>query len=161
MKVLFVCLGNICRSPLAEAVFNHKIRENKLEHIFQADSCGTGNYHIGAPPDHRTINTANKNGVAISHKARQLSEADLIDFDHIFAMDESNQFNILRLPSASKLKHKVRLMREFDPHGPGDVPDPYHGTETDFQEVFEILDRSIGQFILELKATQSQFLTNT
>jgi protein-tyrosine phosphatase len=153
MKVLFVCLGNICRSPMAEAIFNHKIKEFKFE-SFQADSCGTGNYHIGGPPDHRTIFTAKKNGVAISHKARQLSDADLIEFDHIIAMDESNEFNILRLPSANTHKQKVRLMREYDPHGPGDVPDPYHGTEADFQEVFEILDRSVGQFILQLKSAQ-------
>ena len=155
MKVLFVCLGKIWRSPLAAAVFNHKIREDKWEHIFLSDSCGTGNYHIGGPPDHRTINTAIKNCITISHEARQLSDTDLIDFDHIFAMDENNQFNILRLPSASKHRHKVRLMRDYDPIGPGDVPDPYHGTEADFQEVFEILDRSIGQFILELKSSQT------
>jgi protein-tyrosine phosphatase len=155
MKILFVCLGNICRSPLAEAVFNHKIRENKLEHIFQSDSCGTGNYHIGGPPDQRTISTAQRNGVSIEHNARQLSDTDLIEFDHIFAMDESNRFNILRLPSATKYQYKVRLMREYDPHGGGNVPDPYHGTEADFQEVYEILDRSIGQFILDLKSTQS------
>ncbi len=154
MKVLFVCLGNICRSPLAEAVFNHKIKEYKLESFFQSDSCGTGNYHIGGPPDYRTISTAQKNGITISHKARQLSDIDLIEFDHIFAMDESNEFNILRLPSATEYQHKIRLMREYDPHGLGNVPDPYHGTEADFQEVFEILDRSIEQFILELKATQ-------
>jgi len=154
MKILFVCLGNICRSPLAEAVFNHKIKKYKLESFFQADSCGTGNYHLGGSPDHRTIFTARKNGVAINHRARQLSDVDLIEFDQIIAMDESNEFNILRLPSASQYKHKVRLMRAYDPHGPGDVPDPYHGAEADFQEVFEILDRSIEQFIIELKATQ-------
>ncbi|MEQ1586661.1 MAG: low molecular weight protein-tyrosine-phosphatase [Cyclobacteriaceae bacterium] len=153
MKVLFVCLGNICRSPLAAAVFNHKIKEHKLNSLFQADSCGTGDYYIGGPPDYRTISTAQKNGVTISHKARQLSEVDLIEFDHIFAMDKSTEFNILRLPSASEYHNKIRLMREYDPRGRGDVPDPYHGTEADFQKVFEILDRSIEQFILELKST--------
>lgn len=155
MKILFVCLGNICRSPLAEAVFNHQIRIHKLESNFQADSCGTGNYHLEGPPDQRTISTAQRNGVSIDHKARQLSDTDLIEFDHIFAMDENNRFNILRLPSANKYQHKVRLMREYDPNGHGNVPDPYHGTEADFQEVYEILDRSIGQLILDLKSTQS------
>lgn len=153
MKILFVCLGNICRSPLAEAVFNHKIKMQKLDAYFQADSCGTGNYHIGGPADHRTINTAQKNGVLIDHKARQLTKADLIEFDLIFAMDESNQLNILQLSSATENLGKVRLLREYDPLGPGNVPDPYHGKEADFQDVFEILDRSIGKLILELKST--------
>jgi protein-tyrosine phosphatase len=153
MKILFVCLGNICRSPLAEAVFNHKIKLRKLDAYFQADSCGTGNYHIGGPADHRTISSAQKNGVLIDHKARQLTTADLIEFDLIFAMDKSNQFNILQLSSATDNLGKVRLLREYDPIGPGNVPDPYHGEEADFQEVFEILDRSIDKLILELKST--------
>jgi protein-tyrosine phosphatase len=153
MKILFVCLGNICRSPLAEAVFNHKVKLQKLEAYFQADSCGTGNYHIGAPADHRTISTAQKNGVPIDHKARQLATADLIEFDLIFAMDKSNQSNILQLSSATDNLGKVRLLREYDPIGPGNVPDPYHGEEADFHEVFEILDRSIDKLILELKST--------
>jgi len=151
MKILFVCLGNICRSPLAEAVFNHKIKEQKLERFFESDSCGTGNYHIGGPADPRTIATAQKNGVAINHVARQLSETDLQEYDHIFAMDQNNHFNILRLSSAKAHQHKVRLMREYDPNGLGDVPDPYHGTEKEFQEVFEILDRTLDRMIADLR----------
>lgn len=152
MKVLFVCLGNICRSPLAEAIFNHKLQQQKLERFFESDSCGTGNYHIGGPADSRTISIARKNHVGINHVARQLSEADLIDYDQIIAMDESNYSNILRITSSKENKQKVRLMRDYDPHGKGDVPDPYYGTEKDFQQVFEILDRSIDQLIAELKS---------
>ncbi len=152
MKILFVCLGNICRSPLAEAIFNHKIKVQKLNYFFESDSCGTGNYHIGGPADSRTISIALKNNVAINHVARQLSEDDLIVYDQILAMDQSNYSNILRIASAKENKNKVRLMRDYDPQDKGDVPDPYHGTEKDFQEVFEILDRSMDRFIEELKS---------
>lgn len=147
MKVLFVCLGNICRSPLAEAVFNHKIKQLNLQHRISADSCGTGDYHIGDQPDPRTIKTAEKNGVEIWHQARQLSPTDLEEFDFLFAMDQQNLRGILRLPDADKFTSKIKLMREFDPQGPGDVPDPYYGTMHDFQYVFEMLDRSMDVFI--------------
>lgn len=150
MKVLFVCLGNICRSPMAAAIFKHKIQQQGLS--YQCDSCGTGDYHIGGPADQRTLAVAQKNGVKVNHTARQLSDADLDEFDYIFAMDKSNQFNIQRLPSAQTHKHKIKLIRVYDPNGLGDVPDPYHGTEKDFQEVFEMLNRSIDQFINQLQS---------
>lgn len=151
MKVLFVCLGNICRSPLAEAVFKHKITVHQLADRIEADSCGTGDYHIGHQPDPRTIKTAQRNGVAIWHEARQLTDLDLIEFDYILAMDQSNHGNILKMPSTTQHQHKVRLMREFDPLGKGDVPDPYWGDLNDFQEVFKILDRSMDEFLKEVK----------
>jgi len=151
MKILFVCLGNICRSPLAEAIFNHKIKMKKLDHFFESDSCGTGNYHIGGPADSRTISIATKNHVAINHVARQLMDNDLIDYDHIIAMDQNNYSTILKMTTTKENRHKVRLMRDYDPQGKGDVPDPYYGTEKDFKEVFEILERSIECFIEELK----------
>jgi protein-tyrosine phosphatase len=148
IKVLFVCLGNICRSPLAEAVFKHKIKEKGIANRFEADSCGTAHYHIGDTPDPRTIANARKNGVSIDHLGRQLSAQDLEYFDHIFAMDNSNLRNIQALPNADKYNDKIRLMRDYDPVGTGgEVPDPYYGQERDFQEVFEILDRSAETLI--------------
>jgi protein-tyrosine phosphatase len=146
-KILFVCLGNICRSPQAEAIFNHKISEKGLVHLYQSDSCGTSNYHIGCSPDHRTKQNSQKNGVPINHAARQLADRDLQNFDLILAMDKSNYHNILRLSSAPAHQHKIKLLRDFDPHAKGDVPDPYYGDEQDFQEVFAILDRSIENLI--------------
>ncbi len=147
-KVLFVCLGNICRSPLAEAIFKHKIKERGLEVSFDGDSCGTSNYHIGDPPDQRTIKNASRNGVKINHLGRQLSERDLESFDYILAMDRSNYTNIFRLGNAQEYAAKISMMRKFDPvNTDGEVPDPYYGGERGFQEVFDILDRSIEGFI--------------
>lgn len=146
-KILFVCLGNICRSPQAEAIFNQKINEKGLAHAYQSDSCGTSNYHIGNSPDTRTIQNSLKNGVPINHAARQLSDLDLDSYDLILAMDQSNYANILNLSTATTHQNKIKLMREFDPHERGDVPDPYYGSEEDFQLVFDILDRSIENLI--------------
>lgn len=151
IRVLFVCLGNICRSPLAEAIFKHKLKQRGLEHKIEADSCGTANYHIGDNPDPRTTANAKKNGVEIEHCGRQLSVDDLEDFDYILAMDNSNFTNIHRILKDEKHKPKIQMMRDYDPHGKGDVPDPYHGGEKNFQEVFEILDRTMDGFLDKLQ----------
>lgn len=155
-KVLFVCLGNICRSPLAEAIFKHKLKERGLENQIEADSCGTSNYHIGDNPDPRTIANAKKNGVTIDHCGRQLSVNDLEDFDYILAMDSSNFSNIHRILRDEKHKPKIQMMRDYDPQGKGDVPDPYYGGEKGFQEVFDILDRTMEGFLDKLERNIKQ-----
>lgn len=155
-KVLFVCLGNICRSPLAEAIFKHKLKERGLEGQVEADSCGTSNYHLGDSPDPRTIANAKKNGVLIEHCGRQLSVDDLEDFDYILAMDNSNFTNIHRILENENHKPKIQMMRDYDPQGKGDVPDPYYGGEKGFQEVFEILDRTMEGFLDKLEQNVKQ-----
>jgi len=147
VRVLFVCLGNICRSPLAEAIFKSKIHNRGWSHILEADSCGTSDYHIGQGPDERTRMNALRNGISINHRGRQLSSEDLVMFDFILAMDRSNHKNIFTLETAIQYGHKVKLMRSFDPEPGDEVPDPYYGGEQGFQEVFEILDRSTEGFI--------------
>jgi protein-tyrosine phosphatase len=151
VNVLFVCLGNICRSPLAEAIFKSKIEKKGLQKFVEADSCGTSNYHIGDQPDPRTLANAKRNGIVIDHCGRQLQPDDLRDFDYILAMDKSNLSNILRVMNARDHEHKIMLMREFDPMGKGDVPDPYYGGEEGFQLVFEMLDRTMDKFIEHLE----------
>lgn len=152
VKVLFVCLGNICRSPLGAAILKKKVKDKGLDSWVEVDSCGTSNYHIGDNADRRTIANAKKHGVLIEHCARQLETKDLDTFDFIFAMDKSNYQNIVRLSNGHAHTQKIRMMREFDPlEKGGEVPDPYHGGEEDFQEVFDILDRSTDSFIEYLR----------
>lgn len=138
-KVLFVCLGNICRSPLAEAVFADLVRKKGLKNKLETDSCGTAAYHVGDNPDPRTIDVATKHKIPVNHVGRQLHSSDFSSFDFIVAMDKSNYQNIAAINSAS---NKIHLMRDFDSVGKGlDVPDPYYGADDGFEEVFQIVNR--------------------
>ncbi|GAB3648231.1 low molecular weight protein-tyrosine-phosphatase [Echinicola sediminis] len=153
IKVLFVCLGNICRSPLAEAIFNHQIKELGLENKFQSDSCGTSDYHIGELPDERSIKCAEQHGVHISHRGRQLCHTDIRDFDFIIAMDKSNRTNIHKLMEAYNQQHEqIHLMRDFQNNPDAEeVPDPYYGGEEGFEKVYQILNESIQGLITTLQ----------
>lgn len=149
-NVLFVCLGNICRSPLAEAIFAKKISDLQLTDHIGTDSCGTGNYHIGDQPDPRTRAVAEKYGIPINHRCRQLTKSDENDFDMVIAMDESNRKNILWKIGES-IRPRVWKMRVFDPEGGDDVPDPYHGDHKDFEIVYSMLDRCTDKLIEKIK----------
>ena len=152
-RVLFVCLGNICRSPLAEGIFKQLVEDKGLSDQISCDSCGTSNYHIGDQPDPRTRSNAKQNGVVLNHKARQFDAEDFYRFDLILAMDKSNLGNILNFPESKSSNAKIQLMRDYDPDGQGlDVPDPYFGGEKGFQEVFDILNRSCNYLIDRLNS---------
>ena len=149
INVLFVCLGNICRSPLAEAIFKDHVKRRGLSSQISADSCGTSNYHIGENPDPRSVQSAHNHGIPISHKGRQLAITDFEDFDYILPMDAANlRDTIARMQQARDPKADVRLMREFDAQGKGeDVPDPYYGGEQGFENVYQMLDRSCSALL--------------
>jgi protein-tyrosine phosphatase len=146
VKVLFVCLGNICRSPLAEAIFANKVGD---KFPIVADSCGTSNYHIGEQPDPRTIETAIHYKIPMSHHARQLTPQDLSQFDYIIAMDRQNAANITKMANKHKLDtEKIYFMRNFDEQQDDiNVPDPYFGGMEGFHQVYDILDRSCDKLL--------------
>ena len=147
-KVLFVCLGNICRSPLAEAIFDHKCKEKGLKN-FSSDSAGTAAYHVGEQPDYRTIQVANEQGVYINHRARQFRQVDCDEFDHIFAMDTSNHQNIVNI--AGFKPEQLKLLRKYNSgsfkDGNLNVPDPYYGGIDGFSLIFDILSNAIDNFL--------------
>lgn len=138
-RILFVCLGNICRSPLAEGIMLHLKEKHDLSvHI---DSAGTAGYHIGEAPDPRTVANARRNGVDLSPlRARQFQQSDLDEFDFIYVMDKSNLKNVLSLATNDSHKQKVSLLLDAVQPGAGlEVPDPYYGGESGFENVFQLV----------------------
>ncbi len=149
-SVLFVCLGNICRSPLAEGVFRREARLAGRRNSFPADSAGTASYHVGKPADPRALAVAAKHGVPMTGVARRIERRDFERFDWIVAMDASNLRALERhRPRGSPAE--LALMRDYDDERPGaDVPDPYYGGPEDFERVYQILERSCRGFLAAL-----------
>ncbi len=146
-KILFVCLGNICRSPLAEGIMLHLKDKHDLKlHI---DSAGTNNYHIGEAPDPRTQANAKKNGVDLSKlRARQFKNSDFDEFDKIFVMDRNNYRNVTALTKNADHHKKVSLFLDLlDPGKQLEVPDPYYGNEQNFEEVFQLVYRACEKLV--------------
>lgn len=153
IRVMFVCLGNICRSPLAEGVFRQKVEDAGLSDRIEIASSGTGNWHVGEPPDARMTETADRHGVSLEGQtAQQFAAADLDGYDHVFAMDKSNLHDVLYFDEEERHDGKVRLFREFDPE-PGDyqVPDPYQGGRQGFENVYDIVDRTTDVILERLR----------
>ncbi|MEQ9467541.1 MAG: low molecular weight protein-tyrosine-phosphatase [Ekhidna sp.] len=150
IKVLFVCLGNICRSPLAEAILIEKVKKMGLAHKIAVDSVGTANYHVGENPDPRTIEIAEKYGIPVNHRGQQFKKYHQNEFDYLLAMDASNYQNMVK--EMGEDPEKLMMMRDFDPDGKGkDVPDPWYGGMNGFEEVYQILDRSADELLNFLK----------
>jgi len=152
IRIQFVCLGNICRSPLAKTVFQDKVEEAGLEDQFEIASSGTGDWHVGDTADDRMRKTAKRKGLSLEeHRASQFQAEDFEQFDHIFVMDKSNLNDVLHLDEDDEHGGKVRLFREFDPD-PGDyqVPDPYHGGREGFENVYDIVERTSDMLLHRL-----------
>ena len=143
-RLLFVCLGNIIRSPLAEQLFSELSRQPGATDKYTVDSAGTGDWHSGESPDPRMIETAKKHGLTLDGTARQVRPGDLDSFDLILAMDESNRAGLLQLARTPAQRGKIRMLREFDPQRDDlDVPDPWYGGRGDFEQTYQIIERSV------------------
>ncbi len=149
-RILFVCLGNICRSPSAEAVFRHRAEAAGLDGDVTVDSAGTGDWHVGKRADPRAIAAARGRGVEVTSIARQVRTSDFERFDLLIAMDSSNHADLTAMPGADP--GRLRMMREFAGEPGLDVPDPYYGAEDGFDEVLDILERACDGLIAEIAA---------
>ncbi|MBK9638854.1 MAG: low molecular weight phosphotyrosine protein phosphatase [Bacteroidetes bacterium] len=153
MKILMVCLGNICRSPLAEGILRKHLESLNLPHSI--DSAGTINFHSGSAPDPRAIEVAADNGIDISGlSARQVNKMDFEKFDFIFAMDRNNYKDLTSLSTREQQK-RIYLFLDFAGLGQKDVPDPYYGNKKQFEEVFELLDHASLQVSAKLLKNNS------
>lgn len=148
MRILMVCLGNICRSPLAEGILKKKTKEKNVV----VDSAGTASYHIGKLPDSRSIEIANKYKIDISYqRARQFSKKDFDSFDKIYAMDTHNYASIISLSRNQSEREKVDLiLNEINPKSFNSVPDPYYGEGDGFQKVYDMLDEACDNIMKKL-----------
>ena len=156
VRVLFVCMGNICRSPIAQGVFENVLRREGVEGEVSVDSAGTGRWHVGAPPDERATDAARKRSIVLEGAARKFSPDDFADFDLILAMDEENRRDLLALAPDDEARAKVRMLREFDPassdSGDLDVPDPYYGGDEGFEHVLDLVEAATRGLVAELRA---------
>jgi protein-tyrosine phosphatase len=162
VRLLFVCLGNICRSPTAEGTMRELVRDAGLEQQIELDSAGTGSWHVGSPPDPRAIAAADARGVTLTGSARTVGPDDFDDFDLVLAMDRSNMRELLKLAPDDRAREKIRLLREFDPASAVgaagseelDVPDPYYGAVGGFEEVLELVQDACAGLLAQIRAGQ-------
>jgi protein-tyrosine phosphatase len=156
-RILFVCLGNICRSPTAEGVLRKLVEARGLSASFRIDSAGTSSHHEGELPDPRTRAAARRRGVALEHRARGVTEADFRSFDLLLAMDAANVASLRRM-RPSDATAEVRLLRSFDPESPPDaeVPDPYYGGSDGFEDVLDLVERACVGLLDEMTKGSSR-----
>ncbi len=153
-RVLFVCMGNICRSPTGEGVFRHFVENQGLAHEVEIDSAGTIGYHVGEPPDSRMQRAAARRNYDLSkQRARQFKRSDFVEFDLIVPMDRENEWNIHRLDPDAEYREKVKLLCSFHPNPPTmDVPDPYYGGQRGFEEVLDLIEAACPGILEHLQS---------
>ncbi len=157
IRVLFVCLGNICRSPMAEGAFRHLAEQMGKDHLLEIDSAGTGAWHVGEPPDRRATATALQRGIDISQqRARKVKPDDFEHFDHIIAMDQENHLNLMRMAPPGH-QHKIRLFLSHAPQQPEqEVPDPYYGGEQGFEHALDLVQAASRGLLNDIFTTSSR-----
>lgn len=150
-QILFVCMGNICRSPMAESICKHLLKEERYASDLQCDSAGTSAYHVGEEADVRARACLSKRGLPMPSRARQVEQSDFTTFDYLLAVDRHNYDKLLALAPANA-SARVLCIGDYDPETPGaDVPDPYYGEQNGFEAVYAQLTRSIRAFLDHLK----------
>jgi protein-tyrosine phosphatase len=158
-RVLFVCLGNICRSPTAEGVMRALVTEANLQDSIELDSAGTGGWHVGSAPDARASATARGRGIVLQGSARQVRDEDFFDFDLLLAMDSENMRELRARAPGENERAKVKLLRDFDPASSGtadlDVPDPYYGAPGGFEEVFDLVHGACEGLLERIRAGEA------
>lgn len=153
IKVLFVCLGNICRSPSAEGVFRKLVEEQGLLDQVEIDSAGTHAYHIGSPPDERAQEAASRRGINMSSlRGRRVDEGDFYVFDYVLAMDQSNEYHLREMAPAEEV-HKIKLFLDYAPQrSESEVPDPYYGGHSGFEHVLDLIEDASEGLLADIKS---------
>lgn len=156
MRLCFVCLGNICRSPMAEGVFKHLASQNGQGQKFHVESAGLGAWHVGEPADARAQRTALSHGVSLASVAQQFRPGDFSRFDLILALDSELYTDLLRLARTEADRARVHLLREYDPQATTnrDVPDPYYGDQRGFEYAYELIERACRNLLHELQLSK-------
>jgi protein-tyrosine phosphatase len=156
VRILFVCMGNICRSPTAEGVMRRLVSQAGLDGRVEIESAGTGGWHVGEAPDERATLAARRRGITLSGAAQQVTPADFRRFDLLIALDRSVLRDLLALAPDEEAAEKVRLLREFDPAASGDldVPDPYYGGDRGFETVLDMVEAACRGLLDELRAAE-------
>jgi protein-tyrosine phosphatase len=153
VEICFVCLGNICRSPLAQGVFEALVKKEGLQDRIIISSAGTSHWHVGSPPDERMQQTAQAHGIQLRSRGRQFAATDFKTIDLVLAMDHNNFGILQQMQPAQELHEKLFLFRSFDPENNGDleVPDPYYGGDSGFENVYQMVERTCPKVLEHLK----------
>ena len=153
VRICFVCLGNICRSPTAEAIMENLIEQAGLQESIEVDSAGTGDWHVGDPPDARATAAAKRRGLSVHGRARRFAPEDFDTFDYVVAMDKANRNALKKLAHDKTEKEKIELLRNYDADSPRDasVPDPYYGGQNGFEEVLDICEAGCRGLLTQVR----------